>query len=52
MKTYLKHLMMTFLITSSCLLWGIAAGFKNNEILIGAALFVIFYWIHNGDSKT
>jgi len=35
---------MTFLITSTCLLWGVAFQFSNLEITLMAFSAVIMYW--------
>lgn len=44
MQKLIKHLTMTFLITSTVLLWGVALQFTNLEITIAAFAVVIIYW--------
>jgi len=44
MRKLIKHLTMTFLITSTVLLWGVALQFTNLEINIAAFSAVIIYW--------
>lgn len=46
-RKLVKHLGMVFMITSTCLLWGIALGFSNIEISIAACMFTILYWTGN-----
>lgn len=44
MDKLVKHLGMTFLITSTVLLWGVALQFTNVEIMVAACCGVIIYW--------
>lgn len=44
MKNFLKHVSMTFLITSTILLWGVTLKFSNLEIMIAAFCATIIYW--------
>ena len=43
-RKLIKHLTMTFLITSTCLLWGVAFQFSNLEITLMAFSAVVMYW--------
>jgi len=44
MRKFLKHMGMTFLFTSTALLWGVALQFSNMEITLAACALVIIYW--------
>jgi len=47
MRKFLRHMGMTFLITSTILLWGVAFQFTNLEITIAAFAAVVIYWTNN-----
>lgn len=51
MRKLLKHLSMTFLLTSTCLLWGVAFQFTNLEITIVAFAAVVIYWTSQHDQE-
>lgn len=48
-RKLIKHLTMTFLITSTVLLWGVALQFTNLEITIAAFAVVIIYWTNQNE---
>ena len=47
MRKFARHMGMTFLITSTCLLWGVAFQFSNAEIMISACAAVVIYWTNH-----
>ena len=48
---FLKQVILSFLIMSTCLLWGIVSGFSNNEIAIVTVTIIVVQWLQYLGSK-